>query len=461
MSLGGIAKAAANSAPGINIGPGTGELPSASIADNVAFNALVVVPNALQGLFRRRAGAVRAATRADVDRWAIRLLRGMNRAHGGSPVWVRLGTSRALLLLDVADVRRLLEGSPDPFASDPEAKRKGMSHFQPDALTISRDGEWLSRRPFNESVLATGEALHPLADRFATVADEEIAVLVGDGGVELDWDGWAAAFRHIARRIVLGDAARNDEELSDLLATLMDEANSLPDDPSENFPAYTARLERYVETAEDGSLIGLFAAAPRDEHTKPARQVTHWLFAIGDTLAINCFRALAVLATHPEAFERARAEIADAGASRRAVTVGELDYLSACLEDAMRLWPTTPILSREAVRETDWRGVAVAKGTQFLFVNAFMHRDPDRHAFADRFAPEVWLDGDAADDWAFNHLSHGPQGCPGADLASFVGKTALACAIRGRSIELIGPSLDPAKPLPHMLDFFSIRVLTA
>jgi cytochrome P450 len=444
MSVGGLARAAANSVPGVNIGPGAGELPSASIADNVAFNALVVVPNALQGLFRRRAGAVRAATRADVDRWAIRLLRGMHRAHGGSPVWVRLGTSPALLLLDVADVRRLLEGSPDPFASDPEAKRKGMIHFQPDALTISRDGDWESRRPFNEGVLATGEPAHPMADRFTAVVEEEITTLLDETGGVVEWDPWSAAFRRITRRIVLGDSAREDEELSDLLAALMDEANSLPDEPSERFPEYVARIESYVDAADEGSLVTRFAEAPADERTKPARQVTHWLFATGDTLAINCIRALALIASHPEA-------------------TGQVDgdeYLGACLEEAMRLWPTTPILAREAVRETDWRGVAVAKGTQLLFVNTYMHRDPDRHPFADRFAPEAWLDGGARDDWAFNHLSHGPQGCPGAGLALSLGTAALGSVLRGRSVELVEPSIDPAKPLPHMLDFFSIRVLT-
>ena len=187
MGVGGLARATVNSLPGVNLRPGEGELPSASIADNVAFNTLVVVPNALQGLFRRRRGPVGAATRADVDRWAVRLLRDMHRAHGGSPVWVRLGTSPALLLLDTDDVRRMLEGSPDPFASDPEAKRKGMAHFQPDGLTISRQPEWGSRRPFNESVLASGDATHPLADRVTSVVSDEVGALLATAGGELEW----------------------------------------------------------------------------------------------------------------------------------------------------------------------------------------------------------------------------------------------------------------------------------
>src|SRR5437867_2737383 len=108
------------------------EIPSASLLENVRFNSLVVVPNALQGLFRRRERAVGLATRANVDRWAVGLLSGMRRSYDGGPVWVRVVRDPALLLLSVEDIRRVLEGSPDPFASDPEAKRKGMSAFQPD-----------------------------------------------------------------------------------------------------------------------------------------------------------------------------------------------------------------------------------------------------------------------------------------------------------------------------------------
>ena len=156
MSVGGLARAGLNSLPGVNLSPPDGELPGASATENARLNALVVIPNALQGIFRRRRRAVAIATRADVDRWAVGLLEGMCRNYGGKPVWVRLVTDPALLLFSVDDIRTVLEGSPDPFAPDPEAKRKGMSHFQPDALTISRGADWAERRRFAESVLDTG-----------------------------------------------------------------------------------------------------------------------------------------------------------------------------------------------------------------------------------------------------------------------------------------------------------------
>jgi cytochrome P450 len=441
--LPGAARAAINSLPVIRVDGPPGELPRASLRENAQLNALVFVPNVVQGLFRRRRRAVRAATAADVDRWAVRLLRGLRRRYG-SPVWVRMGPAPALLALEVRDVRRVLTQSPDPFASDPETKRKGMRHFQPDAVTISRGADWENRRRFNEAVLATEEDARPIAARAAAVATDEIGRLrtrIGAGG-ELRWGAWAEAFERTARRVILGDGAADDAEVSELLAKLMEEANSPPDAESESFRPFMERLEAYVRAAEPESLVARFGAAPADDRTRPAGQIPHWMFATKDTLAINCFRALAAIAAHPDARVRAREDE---------------EYRGACLQEAMRLWPTTPMLARELVREITWNGETVAKRTQVLISNTLMHRDTEAHPQANRFTPEAWVGGDYASDWSFNHLSHGPQGCPGAALALAIGRSALADALAGDP-ELVSPRLDPANPLPHMLDFYAIRL---
>ena len=61
-------------------------------------------------------------------------------------------------------IREVLDQSADVYASDSGAKGKGMRHFQPDALTLSRGEEWRDRRAFNESVLATSERVHPAGE---------------------------------------------------------------------------------------------------------------------------------------------------------------------------------------------------------------------------------------------------------------------------------------------------------
>jgi cytochrome P450 len=437
-----------------------GDLPSASLVENVRFNATVVVPNALQGLFYKRRGPVAKATRLNVDKHAVGLLRQMKRSHGPGPVWVRLVNKPALLVLSREDIERVLGESPNPFASDPEGKRKGMGHFQPDALTLSRGDAWVNRRRFQEAVLDTGAPMHRFAQRFVDVVREEADAMLAEAGGELDYDHWYRAFRRVVRRIIFGDSARDDEALSELLAEMMEAANKMPGQPSEKLGEFSARVHEYVAKAEPGSLVGLLAEAPSDDKTNPKGQVTHWFFALQDTVAANSLRALALIASHPRQAARVEEELAGADVTT-AEGVASLNYLQACLEEAMRLYPTTPMLSRETIGETRWNGEVVPAGTQIVIVNVFHHRDPDAHDYADRFAPEEWTEGKAASDWSFNHFSHGPQGCPGAGMALFVGVAMLAAVLTQRDVSLLEPEIDPDKPLPHMLDYFALRFVLA
>ena len=418
----------------------------ASLFENARFNALVIVPNGLQGVFRPRRNAVAVATAANVDGQAIGLMSGMRRGHNGGPVWVRVLRDRALLLLTPADVHRALEDSPDPFASDPKAKKDGMTAFQPDALTISRGDAWRKRRAFTEAVLDTGGPLEGLAERFAGIAQEEAEALAiadhAEGNDELRWDPWNETFRRIARRVILGDGAADDADLSETLGEMMGDGNGMPGKTSARYPGFIARLGEYVAAAEEGSLAARVGGAPADAETKPVGQLPHWLFAAGDTLAINAYRALALLATHPDHRERALEDPA---------------YMEACLEEAMRLWPTTKMLARVTLADTEWGGVTVPAGTQVLIPNTLLHRDRDRHEWADRLSPERWLTGEASREFSFNHFSRGPQGCPGTAIARLIGTAVLATLLSGRTVELVSTELDPATPLPAMLDFFALR----
>lgn len=431
------------------------DFPHASLLEGVRFTVQVAVPNVLQGLFRRRRSAVALASKTGADALAAGFMAGLKRSYGEGPVWVRVAKDEALLLLARGPIRHALEGSPDPFAGDPEPKRSAMAKFQPEALTISRGEDWEDRRRFTEVVLETDKPVHSHADRFAEICIAEVAGLREHS--TLEFDAFNRAIRRITRRIVLGDAAAEDEDLSSMLGELMDKSNPPGGGDSALYDRYTAALRDYVEGAEEGSLVARFPDAPVTERTKPAGQVTHWLFALGDTLAINAFRCLALLAAFDAPRDRVIAEAAEADLGSGAGVTG-LSYLGACLQEAMRLWPTTPMLSRELVRDADWDGVRLRAGTQLLIVNAFTHRDREEFAFADRFDPEQWNSGNAAADWSFNHFSHGPQGCPGTALALFVGKAVLAGLLRTAGLRLLGPALDAAKPLPQTLDYFEVRI---
>jgi cytochrome P450 len=432
------------------------EFPKASLLEGIRFTAQIAVPGVIQGLFVKRALPTRLAAVAHADQLGYQLVEGMVRRLGPDPIALKVGKDDALLVHSPGDIQFVLDGSPSPFAADPDAKRKGMSAFQPDALTISRGDLWQDRRRFAEAVLDTGAPLHRLAPRMTEVALDEARGLVGAG--TLRWPQINAAFQRLTRRVVLGESAADDTAITEQLAELMSAANRMPGKPAAGYDRFIARVQDYVDRAEPGSLCGLVAEAPQDEATKPAGQIVHWLFAMGDTLAANVFRALALLATHPEQLREVRAQLAGADlAEPKAVAAQE--YLAGCILEAMRLWPTTALFGRVAIQDVTFpSGAVLPAGRQVFIYNLFNHRNRDRIPFADRFAPGEWVSGDAGKDWSFNFFSHGPQGCPGAGMALFLGQAVTGHVVSTHTPLLSGASLDPRKRLPYALDIYSVAI---
>ena len=423
------------------------EFKRANAIEGIRFTAQVGVPNVVQGLFRKREAVVTAVGKVPADYLAYRLVEGLTRKYGPDPFWVRVGTDDTLLLTHPDDLKVVLGGSPSPFAPDPDAKRKGMSAFQPTALSISRGDLWANRRAFAEAVLETGSPVHSLAQRFAALASEEADALLATGE-ELRFAALNLAFQRLTRRVVFGDAAADDTALTEQLAELMAAGNKMPGKPADGYEEFHARIAGYVAAPDPLALTGLMAGAPSDDETDVPGQVIHWLFAMGDTLPANLFRALCLLATHPQALSRAR---------------GDDEYLAGCILEAMRLWPTTALFGRVQAEDYRWvNGQKTPAGTPLLIHNLFNHRNRDRIPFADRFAPEEWSEGTAGDDWSFNFFSHGPQGCPGAGLSVFLGQAFLGRLLAQATPALSeGPRLDPTKPLPYGFDIYAAGVRLA
>jgi cytochrome P450 len=111
-------------------------------------------------------------------------------------------------------------------------------------------------------------------------------------------------------------------------------------------------------------------------------QVPQWLFAF-DAAGISCFRALALLSTHPRELAAVRAELAD----RDLDTPAMLQTLRAALLEAVRLWPTTPAILRETTTATELGGRTLPSDTLAAIIAPLFHRDRERYTWADDFTP--------------------------------------------------------------------------
>ncbi|MFD2792489.1 cytochrome P450 [Promicromonospora vindobonensis] len=422
-------------------------------AENARVLGRVLAPLVAQGAIVRRPPATAWAERHQTDRTARAVLTGLRERHGGAPLVVRIGSRRLVVVTEPDDVRRLLEGSPEPFTPATKEKHAALAHFQPEGVLISSTAERWHRRPFNEAVLQTDQPVH---DDGAAVVDA-----VHRGAAQLtqhlaltgrfDAQSFTDAWWGIVLEVVLGSKARGDRELVAVLNALRRDANWswLRPRRTRLREELEARIASYVQTPEQGCLA---AAAHRRGPATAVGQVPHWLFAF-DAAGAATLRALAMAAARPTVRERLLAEAEPAGPAL-------LPYARACVLESLRLWPTTFAVLRDSTGPTDWGERTLPTRTGFAVVSSFFHRDPARLEHADAFVPEAWLDGRNSADWGLIPFSGGPVACPGRNLVLLVASHLLTRLV-ARDLRVARGRHLAGDPVPATMDHLGLRFRVA
>ena len=440
----------------------TAGVPRASLPESLRFTLTYLLPSMLRGIAIPLPFWTEVATRFDTGR-GVKTVERLTERYGGRPVMLRSLGGQTLLVLAANDVRRVLESPVSVYGMNAAEKRRLFSPFAPDALNGSPPDLRPGRRPFNEAVLDYGHEPHRFAERFLMVVHEEITAMLADAG-ELDYERSVAAFRRIARRCALGDAAADDTELSEEHSRLRADADWLGlkfwsrGRDARLKASMDERIQRYVAAAEPGTLVSLFASAPTEAETRPNGQVPFWLMAL-DAIRTTVLNALAVLTADPAARDRALAEIRAADTAHGPGTVAGLAglaFVRACMLDSVRLWPAAAMLVRITAAETEWYGETLPIGTKVL-IPVVAHHRARRLPHANRFAPDLWLDGSADADWQMNVFSRGAAQCAGRNLALMLGTASLAELLRQRTFELVAPKLAPDRPLPYGINALNVR----
>jgi cytochrome P450 len=123
------------------------------------------------------------------------------------------------------------------------------------------------------------------------------------------------------------------------------------------------------------------------------RQVITFLVAGHETTSGALSFALHYLSRHPEVAARARAEVDRVWGEAPAPgyeQVAKLRYVRRVLDESLRLWPTAPAFSREALRDTVLAGEhPMRRGAWALVLTPMLHRDPEVWGQdAERFDPD-------------------------------------------------------------------------
>ncbi len=398
-------------------------LPPASLLENARFTLTYALPSLLRGAVIPQPFWTELVTRLNSGQWAVTTVERLSERHGGRSLLLRSVLGESLLILATEDVRRVLDSPVEAFALDP----------------------------------------HRLAERFLAIVGEEITAMLGMATV-LDYERSLAGFRRISRRCVLGESAADDTELSEEHSRLRGDGNWLGlkvwnrGRNARLRASMDERIRAYVDAAEPGTLVSLFPRAPQAPETLPNGQVPFWLMAL-DAVRTVVANALALVATHPAARAEALEEIAAADLTHGRGTVAglaDLRFVRACIQESIRLWPAAPTLVRRTTTETEWHGTIVPAGTRVLIPAAVFHR-ARRLPYANRLAPEIWLDGSGDADWSLNLFSRGGAQCAGRNLALVLSTASLAELLRQVEFGLLRPKLSPGRPLPYTINPLATR----
>ncbi|KAL1882906.1 hypothetical protein Daus18300_000544 [Diaporthe australafricana] len=285
--------------------------------------------------------------------------------------------------------------------------------------------------------------LQPLL--FKLTFDTTMFLLFGDSVLDLDWgkvagqeSSFAQAFNqaqdYLAHRGRLGQFywLLNDKTFREACKRchrFVDEAVDKALQPSDNIQ------KKDTELHSNYSFIDALAEQTQDR--KVLRdQCFNVLLAGRDTTGCCLSWSFRLLARHPRVLQRLREEIYGVcglgpGAqppSRDDLKPTKMPYLSLVVKEVLRLYPSVPVNSREALRLTtlpvgggpDGKApILVRPGQAVGYCVYSMHRRKDIYGEdADAFRPERWEEHSLKDvGWAYLPFNGGPRLCLGQDFA--------------------------------------------
>src|SRR5215218_2318501 len=155
------------------------------------------------------------------------------------------------------------------------------------------------------------------------------------------------------------------------------------------------------------------------------------LVAGHETTATALAWAMERLTRHPEKLERLRAE----------VEAGEDEYLTATIQETLRLRPVISIVVRRLTEPVEIGGYELPAGVSVTPSIYLAHRDPNIYPEPDRFLPERFIDNPPG-TYTWIPFGGGVRRCLGAAFAQFEMSVVLRELVRRRQIE-------PADPAPE------------
>jgi cytochrome P450 len=166
------------------------------------------------------------------------------------------------------------------------------------------------------------------------------------------------------------------------------------------------------------------------------------LFAGHETTAITLAWAMYWLHAKPELLERLNAELAAAGALASTDEIAKLPFLSAIVDETLRIHPIVPLVPRILEQDFELGGWLLPKGSAIGVSVMLLHQNPDTYPNPTEFNPDRFL-GKTFSPFEYAPFGGGARRCIGAAFALYEAKLVLAEWLRAGTYSL----MDTARPL--------------
>ena len=209
--------------------------------------------------------------------------------------------------------------------------------------------------------------------------------------------------------------------------------NAPPADPNCNEETEEKKKEPFMDT-----LIREHLNDPEEFTELNIREeVDTFMFEGHDTTAWGVIWCTYLLGLNPDCQARVQEEVdllfAEKG-DEQDLTLEEmrmgLNYTEAVVKEAQRLYPSVPMFTRVAAKDTKVKDSDVPAGTFMLIIPTLVHHSDKYWPEAQKFKPERFLSRERRHPYAFVPFSAGPRNCIGQKFAMLEEKALIAKIFR-------------------------------
>ncbi len=199
-----------------------------------------------------------------------------------------------------------------------------------------------------------------------------------------------------------------------------------------------AERRRAGDLAERDDILSLLVAARHEDGSPMSAEemrdeLLTLLVAGHETTATSLAWAVERLSRHPEKLDRLRAE----------VEAGSEDYLTATIQETLRLRPVISIVIRRLTEPVEIGGYELPAGVSVTPSVYLVHRNPEIYPEPEAFRPERFLDNPPG-TYTWIPFGGGVRRCLGASFAQFEMAVVLKELVKRRQIR-------PADPKPERI----------